>query len=140
MLGDGYCDDSCNHPRTDFNFDEGDCCLEHINDVVCHDCICFEDCSKHPSKFDNQILATECYNPDNLHPYLSDGLCLVFEIGNGVCNGMCNNHFFDFDGGDCCLATINSDKCDEESLGVWENCICYEDCERRPTIGPDLRK
>ena len=143
--GNGFCEDYCNHP--DLYFDLGDCCLDNINDAMCYDCICFEDCSRHPSEFpDNMTYATECYNPDIL-PYaeIQRGVtCFPGSIGDGICHGYCNNHLFYFDGGDCCLPTVISsvnfqsivlEKCGKNE---WNDCTCYEDCSRKPTLGPNL--
>ena len=39
IAGDGFCDDSTNDGRCDF--DGGDCCLPIINDQYCSFCICY---------------------------------------------------------------------------------------------------
>ena len=44
-IGDGYCDQECNHP--DLLFDNGDCCLEKVIENYCDDCFCYETCSQH---------------------------------------------------------------------------------------------
>ena len=128
------------------NFDLGDCCLDNINDVFCYDCICFEDCSRHPSQFlDKEFYATECYNPDILpYPEIKRGVtCFPGSIGDGICHGDCNNHLFYFDGGDCCLPTVissviynfeSSIRCGQDDA---RNCTCYDDCSRKPTVGPN---
>ena len=41
IAGDGFCDDSTNDGRCDF--DGGDCCLPNINDQYCTFCICYAD-------------------------------------------------------------------------------------------------
>ena len=46
MRADGHCDDLCNYPE--MNFDDGDCCLDTIDNTYCVDCFCYPDCSKHP--------------------------------------------------------------------------------------------
>ena len=38
--GDGYCDDNCNY--ADCNFDDGDCCGDDVNTLVCDECLCKE--------------------------------------------------------------------------------------------------
>ena len=38
--GDGYCDDYCNY--ADCNFDDGDCCGDDVNTLVCDECLCKE--------------------------------------------------------------------------------------------------
>ena len=45
ILGDGFCDQECNHPE--FLFDGGDCCLEYVNTNWCEDCFCYATCSYH---------------------------------------------------------------------------------------------
>ena len=35
--GDGYCDDYCNY--ADCNFDDGDCCGDDVNTLVCDECL-----------------------------------------------------------------------------------------------------
>ena len=39
IAGDGFCDDSTNDGRCDF--DGGDCCLPNMNDQYCSFCICY---------------------------------------------------------------------------------------------------
>ena len=41
IAGDGFCDDSTNDGRCDF--DGGDCCLPNINNQYCSFCICYAD-------------------------------------------------------------------------------------------------
>ena len=41
IAGDGFCDDSTNDGRCDF--DGGDCCLPQINTQYCIFCICYAD-------------------------------------------------------------------------------------------------
>lgn len=43
--GDGQCQDYCN--TVDFDYDDGDCCMDYIYDLRCSDCICHEDQSRH---------------------------------------------------------------------------------------------
>ena len=38
--GDGYCDDNCNY--ADCNFDDGDCCGDDVDTLVCIECLCKE--------------------------------------------------------------------------------------------------
>ena len=38
--GDGYCDDNCNY--ADCNFDDGDCCGDDVETLVCIECLCKE--------------------------------------------------------------------------------------------------
>ena len=48
MVGDGECDDLTN--TYDCKHDQGDCCLEYIDDTYCITCICHETGLKHPLK------------------------------------------------------------------------------------------
>ena len=45
-IGNGKCNDKCN--LKDFDYDEGDCCLEQIHNMHCIDCVCHLDQLKHP--------------------------------------------------------------------------------------------
>ena len=42
-------------------------------------------------------------------------------IGTGICLDQNNNKACDYDGGDCCLPTANTDYC--------TSCICHEECD-----------
>ena len=128
-LNDGVCDDFCNHPE--YNFDKGDCCLDQINDVRCEDCFCFNDCSKHPSKFSESDTYPDCYEPPK---GIDDFTCFDHFIGDGFCDAMCNNHWYNFDDGDCCLDYVNTEYC------LGHDCICYEECVRKSTVGPNMNQ
>ena len=41
IAGDGYCDDSTNDGRC--NFDGGDCCIPDKNTEYCQFCLCYAD-------------------------------------------------------------------------------------------------
>ena len=129
-LNDGVCDDFCNHPQ--HNFDEGDCCLDQINDIRCEECFCFNDCTRHPSKFSENDTYTDCYEPPE---NIDDFTCFDHFKGDGYCDAMCNNHWYNFDEGDCCLDYVNTDYC----LG-YDDCVCYEDCIRKSTVGPFMNQ
>ena len=45
MVGDGECDDLTN--TANCNYDEGDCCLDPIDDTYCIRCLCSETGIKH---------------------------------------------------------------------------------------------
>jgi hypothetical protein len=59
------------------------------------------------------------------------GCANVALVDNGFCNDESNNHYCNYDGGDCCDENANSDSCSE--------CICHflETCEARyhPLVG-----
>lgn len=52
--------------------------------------------------------------------------------GDQVCDDLTNTLECDFDGGDCCLDSIDDSQCNE--------CICYNDGTRHPSINNVLRK
>ena len=104
--GDGYCDGDCNTPAD--NFDDGDCCLEDINLEYCdlEGCECY------------------CYLEGKQYYPTPGGVtndCPVEFIGDGWCDGGCNIEP-PYDGGDCCLETININFC---NLDEGE-CLCKD--------------
>ena len=96
-IGDNICHDECN--RHEFHQDQGDCCLDYIDDTKCSTCICRWDYKRHLSKVHHN--------------------CSKEMIGDGICNDNCNSFVFDFDQFDCCLNKIRNDFCID--------CICHED-------------
>ena len=123
-LNDGYCDEECNHP--DFDYDGGDCCLDIVNNAKCIDCYCYEDCSIHTLRFnDDKDLQpdSECYEVEDFN--IED--CEALSLNDGICDDGCNNHFFDFDHQDCCLP--------DPSYITCRRCICYANCTK---MTPDV--
>ena len=123
-INDGFCDDECNHPN--YNYDGGDCCLDIVNNAKCIDCYCYEDCSVHPLKFNDDQdfqIESECYEPKEIW---NPEHCMVFLLGDGLCDDGCNNHLFDFDHQDCCLEDV-------AEISYCNECICYANC-----TGPGL--
>ena len=45
QVGDGQCNDECNHPQ--YKFDGGDCCLDFIDGFNCTVCFCYLDGTYH---------------------------------------------------------------------------------------------
>ena len=90
LIGDGYCNDKSNNEEC--NYDGGDCCLSTVNTSHCSKCTCFGQ-------------------------EMCDAGIIPSSIGDGFCNDETNNKECNYDGGDCCSSTVNSDKC--------SNCTCY---------------
>ncbi len=86
MLGDGVCQDDCNHEL--FLFDDNDCCLNLIDDTVCEECTCHLDGSRRFSFY-----------------------CSELMVGDGVCDDGCNIKHHNYDGNDCCLSVIINFNC-----------------------------
>ena len=112
MIGDGFCDKSCNHEGQ--KFDGFDCCLDYIN--AKHSCSCIKtdsplDTCKH----------CKCHLDLSFHKLD----CPVNMIQDGKCHEECNIEYFDYDGLDCCLEAINDIKC--------QDCICHLDSVKHPT-------
>ena len=123
-INDGFCDDECNHPN--YNYDGGDCCLDIVNNAKCIDCYCYEDCSIHTLRFnDDKDLQpdSECYEVEDFN--IED--CEALSLNDGICDDGCNNHFFDFDHQDCCLP--------DPSYVTCRRCICYANCTK---MTPDV--
>ena len=78
--GDGQCEDACNLPQYDYDYD--DCCLEQIHAGYCIECTCHRDGQVH---------------------YSFSRWCTPNDIGNGICNDYCNNDYTEYDDYDCCL-------------------------------------
>ena len=80
-LGDGFCDDDCNHPQ--FGHDVTDCCSSSnlFWNNSCADCKCYQ-C----------IPDSECYVQPELHLDLEDlnSICTNM-IGDGFCEDICNH-------------------------------------------------
>jgi len=140
-FNDDYCDDELNN--VDCDYDGGDCCLSDTNKDYCSDCICYgqEVCKAGiiPSSVGDGI----CHDETNNHDCNYDGgdcclfntnthqcsTCTCFHkencasgflpliIGDGICHDETNNEDCNYDGGDCCLFSINRDYCID--------CICF---------------
>ena len=85
-VGDGYCYDETN--IVECNYDGGDCCRPNTNREHCVECICYgkESCNA--------------------------GISLEFlGVGDGYCYDETNNVECNYDGGDCCLSSPNTDYC-----------------------------
>ena len=101
-LGDKFCDDKANNEAC--KFDKGDCCLsDSQSKKYCTECLCKE---KEESK-------TCDASPRNL--------------GNNFCDDEANNEACEFDKGDCCLLTI-------ESQEYCTECLCKETKEPKPEV------
>ena len=90
MVGDGLCNDEANHPEC--NYDGGDCCGACVVKQYCSDC--------------------ECLSGD----YAGNGVLKSPSIGDGICHDENNIAACEFDGGDCCGTSVNTEHCTE--------CIC----------------
>ena len=143
-IGDGYCDDSANIPVC--NFDQGDCCLEPIQDQYCIECQCVEfnitDC---PTDLYYLVNDGVCQDISNIEECAWDGgdCCQLLPIsllncydcechldpdlnlqpchktnfqGNGICDDDLNTFQCEFDHGDCCLTN-------DTHPGVFDTCI-----------------
>ena len=90
-IGDGYCNHQNNNAYC--SYDGGDCCGENVNMFFCNPnsglCQCIIGDTNHG----------ECPNPG--------------WIGDGYCDDITNNQYCNYDGGDCCGATINTQYCSE---------------------------
>ena len=84
-VGNGYCDDDSNTPGC--NYDGGDCCGSCVNKEYCSTCTCLDGGSI--NSFANNL---------NF-------------IGNGFCDDGLNNAECQFDGGDCCGPSVNTNFC-----------------------------
>ena len=78
-IGDGFCDDDCNHPQ--FDFDNDDCCTANNSfwDNTCLDCQCYQCVSDHP-----------CYVPPEVPLPLAKLNC-DFMSDDGFCDDLCNH-------------------------------------------------
>ena len=78
-IGDGFCDDDCNHPQ--FDFDNDDCCTANNSfwDNTCLDCQCYQCVSDHP-----------CYVPPEVPLPLAQLNC-DFMSDDGFCDDLCNH-------------------------------------------------
>jgi len=102
FIGDDTCNDNLNIEKC--HYDHGDCCLNEISDDQCTECICHEDGTRHPSRFET---TTEEPNPCPDYHY----------IGDGICDDSTNNEVCNFDGNDCCI--------DEAVDYFCSDCICH---------------
>ena len=84
-VGNGYCDDDSN--TLGCNYDGGDCCGSCVNKEYCSTCTCLVGGSS--NSFANNL---------NF-------------IGNGFCDDGLNNAECQFDGGDCCGPSVNTNFC-----------------------------
>ena len=100
-------DDQCNDENNDAKcqYDLGDCCLNEIDDTSCDECICHEDGTRHPSKFQ-----TNTEKPE-------DQCDQIEYVNDGICDDITNVEECDFDGNDCCLDEIVDYFCID--------CICH---------------
>ena len=105
-LGDGLCD--LNYNTAEYFFDIGDCCGA---DPTCTN----KDVDFGKAQHDFEI--KHC--PDNLC-IKSNNFCITEELGDGICQDHNNGPFCDYDMGDCCLPSDNSQ-------GECCACICRQD-------------
>ena len=96
-LGDGFCDDGTNTESC--NYDGGDCCGDSVSLDYCEDCLCHEG-GVNPTGQNRCII--------NINSWKSDGYC----------DDLANHEACNFDGGDCCDESTNTDYC--------EDCQCLE--------------
>ena len=77
-IGDGFCDDDCNHPQA--GYDDQDCCTASnvFWDNTCLDCKCYQCLSEHP-----------CYVPPEV-PLSSELNCDLMS-DDGFCDDLCNH-------------------------------------------------
>ena len=87
-IGDGYCDDTANVPIC--NFDDGDCCLDPIQDDFCFFCQCYQG-----------NMTSECSTD------------LFTMVNDGMCQDQSNIEACDWDGGDCCDTEASAYLCHE---------------------------
>ena len=93
-LGDGYCD--LNYNKGQYFFDIGDCCLD---------------------------VDQTGYSYPHIHANCikSNNFCIPEELGDGICQDNNNGPYCDYDMGDCCLVT---DQSNQECC----NCLCIRSC------------
>ena len=117
LKGDGVCDDEFNHEHCDY--DDGDCCLEHVIATNCNECFCYATQSKHILVYNENFTALD---QEQAIGYVCSG------AGNGFCEEEGNHQLCDFDGGDCCLVHVDTTHCFE--------CICREQIETPSLVSP----
>ncbi len=97
LVGNGICNDESN--IKDCAYDGGDCCSEHGILVLCKECTC-----THTVEW----------------PVPLEEQCKFYTlVANGICNDEANTEVCFFDGGDCCLLTVDDSAC--------EDCLCVYD-------------
>jgi hypothetical protein len=101
--GDGNCDDSNNNKGC--GWDGGDCCFKtakkgQVNKLYCKQC--------------------KCIDPDNL----GEHACGIAQYkGDGNCDDENNSKACDYDGGDCCPATVKGGKVKKD---FCKQCQCAD--------------
>ena len=96
LVGNSQCNDETNNLNC--NYDGGDCCGYSINSEHCTECTCFHQ---------ETCLA---------------GVTHAF-VGDGVCNDETNIEECNYDSGDCCGNSINSEHCTECTCFHQETCL-----------------
>ena len=94
-IGDGYCDDLNNVEEC--NYDGGDCCGHSVDTDFCIICQCH-----------NESTVWDTNTHDNCLDL--SGIASVF-IGDGYCDDESNIEKCNYDGGDCCDHSANTDFC-----------------------------
>merc|ERR1712032_672879 len=117
--GDKNCDDENNNCRCDW--DGGDCCAKtaggSVNMKYCKAC--------------------QCLDPENLSDSNCKGGCkLAAYQGDGNCDDENNNCGCDYDGGDCCKATVEGGKVGTK---FCKQCKCL-DPKNQPNANCDKSK
>ena len=113
-IGDTMCDDSCNHPK--LQFDGGDCCFSTVNSLACTDCFCYNTCSQH--ELDDPYIEIP---PPPVWTIPDESFCSPEMIGNGICSGICNTEEFEFDGDDCCYDLVV-----QHFYNCGQTCECHQ--------------
>lgn len=112
-IGDGTCNPYLNNKRC--AYDGGDCCLETIDDTLCHDhsagCNCHLTGVRKPSF--QEVFNTTCTQ----WPFMKD-------ITNSKCQDEFNTKECNYDGHACCWPQIDDSEC--------KRCICHLDNTRHP--------
>ena len=97
LLGNGLCSPQNN--ILECNFDNGDCCKDHV--IYEWPSICQA----------NPFADTcRCRGPDKRKHIDTEGFCSRFAKGDGICNNINNNHYCVYDQGDCCRTYFSPDK------------------------------
>jgi hypothetical protein len=109
--GDGNCDDQNNNAGC--AYDGGDCCLATVQNnqgIVktnyCDECACLDP--------DNQYVPTTTESCGNAN-----------WAGDGTCDDQNNNAACEYDGGDCCLATVQNNQ-GIVKTNYCDECACLD--------------
>ena len=98
MIGNGFCNDEAN--TAECNYDGGDCCGPNTNKEHCAACI--------------------CYSKESCNAGIS---AVIQLVGDGYCYDETNNLECNYDGGDCCLSSPNTDYCSNCTCNLLETCL-----------------